>query len=613
MTASTREFAHPGRAAWIREIDLALPVTNQFVLTGNVQDLHLSTRVNGAQGGFVTTIELLVQCLAANEYDLVYRYDPVDGIVLDHVLEGFSSSTFFPDTHLGRATIATVGRLADLIKHATSTIEVRVAVVVDWAARLWGDESAAGPELRNLLLASQKLTRVPGGQVLRSGRPVPLCNCVFWMSENEADAPAWLSASDSTRIISIPSPTLGVRKLAAQELVGELPHIGRLDEAQRADAVDAMAESTQGMTLRSMRSAAVLAVDGNIAAEHIDEAVRSYRAGVLENPWQDPLLLERIGRAESIVEARVLGQSRAVRRSLDILLRSAVGLTGAQSRTGRPQGILFFAGPTGVGKTELAKSLAEVLFGAEDAYTRFDMSEFSAEHSEARLIGAPPGYIGHSAGGELTNAVRQKPFSILLFDEIEKAHPRILDKFLQILEDGRLTDGGGHTVYFSETVVVFTSNLGASQLLVDHQLHGGTASAEPEELIRGVIERHFTEVLGRPELLNRIGDNIIVFDAISASVGRQLVRKYLSTVTAVVRQKHGVQLQIRSGVASAVESVALTKLSFGGRGVGSAVESAFINPLARALFELSPTHDVVVAEELQPVLGGGWRLVLSSS
>src|SRR5690606_1955709 len=122
---------------------------------------------------------------------------------------------------------------------------------------------------------------------------------------------------------------------------------------------------------------------------------------------------------------------------------------------------------TGVGKTELAKALAEVLFGAEDAYIRFDMSEFSAEHSEARLIGAPPGYVGHSAGGELTNAVRERPFSVLLFDEIEKAHPRILDKFLQILDEGRLTDGSGSTVHFSESLIVFTSNLGAADAFLE--------------------------------------------------------------------------------------------------------------------------------------------------
>jgi ATP-dependent Clp protease ATP-binding subunit ClpA len=154
---------------------------------------------------------------------------------------------------------------------------------------------------------------------------------------------------------------------------------------------------------------------------------------------------------------------------LDILKRTSIGLTGAQSRglSARPRGVLFFAGPTGVGKTEMAKSIAEIVFGDESAYLRFDMSEFSAEHSGDRLIGAPPGYVGYDQGGELTNAMREQPFRVVLFDEIEKAHNRILDKFLQVLEDGRLTDGRGDTVYFSESLIIFTSNAGVSRKLPD--------------------------------------------------------------------------------------------------------------------------------------------------
>ena len=144
---------------------------------------------------------------------------------------------------------------------------------------------------------------------------------------------------------------------------------------------------------------------------------------------------------------------------LDIVKRAVTGI-GQSPRGGRPRGVAFLAGPTGVGKTELAKTITSLLFGDESAYIRFDMSEFSAEHADQRLIGAPPGYVGYDVGGELTNAIREKPFSVVLFDEIEKAHPRILDKFLQVLDDGVLTSGRGDRVYFSEAFIVFTSNLG---------------------------------------------------------------------------------------------------------------------------------------------------------
>ena len=165
---------------------------------------------------------------------------------------------------------------------------------------------------------------------------------------------------------------------------------------------------------------------------------------------------------------------------------------------------------------------------------RFDMSEFSSEHADARLIGAPPGYVGHDAGGELVNAVRQRPFSVVLFDEIEKAHPRILDKFLQILDDGRLTDGRGDTVYFSEAVIVFTSNLG----VYVRDEHGEPAlnvspdddHAEVSSKIHRAIENHFRFQLQRPELLNRIGDNIVVFDFIREDLARRIMDKMLGNV-----------------------------------------------------------------------------------
>ena len=178
------------------------------------------------------------------------------------------------------------------------------------------------------------------------------------------------------------------------------------------------------------------------------------------------------------------GQRPAVTKTIDILMRSVMGLTGAQARASgnRPRGVLFFAGPTGVGKTELAKTLTQLIFGDERAYIRFDMSEFAEEHTGARLLGAPPGYIGYDAGGELTNAVREKPFSVVLFDEIEKAHPRILDKFLQILEDGRLTDGRGETAYFSEAILVFTSNLG---ITVEDEHGRRVQSVSPGDAARG--------------------------------------------------------------------------------------------------------------------------------
>jgi ATP-dependent Clp protease ATP-binding subunit ClpA len=310
-----------------------------------------------------------------------------------------------------------------------------------------------------------------------------------------------------------------------------------------------------------------------------------------------------------------LGQEVAARKALDILIRSATGLTAAQAQASatRPRGILFFAGPTGVGKTELAKALTRLLFDDERFYVRFDMSEFSAEHAADRLIGAPPGYVGHDAGGELTNAVRQRPFSLILFDEIEKAHPRILDKFLQLLDDGRLTDGQGETVYFTESVIVFTSNLGVYSDAEEPDGAGGTirvrrptvdrANVSYAELAAGIeaaIRQYFVLELGRPELLNRIGDNIVVFDYIDADTGQRILELMVRNVIGRVRQEHQIDLRISEKAMQHLKAACLSRdaLQLGGRGIGSILETALVNPLANCLFQTSYQPDDKLELEL---------------
>ena len=273
--------------------------------------------------------------------------------------------------------------------------------------------------------------------------------------------------------------------------------------------------------------------------------------------------------------------------------------------------MLFFAGPTGTGKTELAKAITELVFGDESAYLRFDMSEFSGEGSGDRLIGSPPGYVGHEAGGELTNAVREDPFRVILFDEIEKAHPRILDKFLQILEDGRLTDGRGNTVHFSESILIFTSNLGmyvpgrdlttrdASPYGAPERVQNitpGMPYDEVEQRIKGAVADHFTEVLNRPELLNRFGDNIVVFDFISGDAAHKIFDLQLANICRRVAEEHRLSLAVKGDALSTLREWCTEELDKGGRGIGMALESYFVNPLARALFdrELVPDEKITV-------------------
>lgn len=243
---------------------------------------------------------------------------------------------------------------------------------------------------------------------------------------------------------------------------------------------------------------------------------------------------------------------------------------------------MFLAGPTGTGKTELAKTLTELLFGDERAYIRFDMSEFSAEHADQRLIGAPPGYIGSDMGGELTNAIREKPFSVVLFDEIEKAHPRILDKFLQILDDGVLTSGRGERVYFSESVIIFTSNLGIYKYDDDGHRILNVQPAEPyeqvEQKVRAEIANYFKLQLNRPEILNRMGENIVVFDFIRPDVAVQIFDKMVGGILARLADQQRITVTLTDPVRTTLRDHCLRDLGNGGRGVGNHLEAWLINP-----------------------------------
>ena len=338
-------------------------------------------------------------------------------------------------------------------------------------------------------------------------------------------------------------------------------------------------------------------------ASQVDDAVERFRLGdvdVHENPWRSASLRQGIADGERQIDKYVKGQERAKLRVLDILKRTAVGLTGAQasSSAGRPRGVMFFAGPTGVGKTEMAKTIARIVFGDPNACLRFDMSEFKGEHSGDRLIGAPPGYVGFDQGGELTNAMRENPFRVLLFDEIEKAHPRILDKFLQVLEDGRLTDGRGETVYFSDSLIVFTSNVGVIREVeavrdgvrvreVERLVEPGEPPEEYEAKILNGVRHHFHYELQRPELHNRLGENVVVFNYISGDVAVAILDAMVANVAEACLEDASVHLTLTSGAREQLIEICTGGeiVYSGGRGIGSRLEAALVNPLARYLFD----------------------------
>lgn len=303
-----------------------------------------------------------------------------------------------------------------------------------------------------------------------------------------------------------------------------------------------------------------------------------------------------------MLERRIKGQPHAIDKSLDILARSILGLSGAQSGAmhTRPRGALFFVGPTGVGKTELAKAITELLFADETLCHRFDMSEFMEESSISRLIGAPPGHPGHEKGGELVNAAHRRPFSVFLFDEVEKAHPRVLDLFLQILDEGRLTDARGATAYFSEALLIFTSNIGivkgSRAVNMGMNVLPSDSHAELTLKITRAVQEHFRNELQRPELLNRIGQNLVVFDFLSSPGMNAIFDSILERVIKRVEHEQGVSVEFKPEALRSLRQLCITDAFDGGRGVANRIETHFINPLARILFLGEPKGILCVAE-----------------
>ena len=460
---------------WHKELEIFSKIKPLLILEGDVLDSYQYPQEGSTPKGSILRLsEYLHFFFKDSGYQNIIFYDSLRGFYNnceEEYTKAFAKLVNVPvDNHTIKCTFKGRNNTASDIAYSALTQNREASVIImNFASRyIVKPDNMDQSEVDSFTLLLQasleaKDVRTESGSILK--------NLLVLIVNKTNDLPAWFYLQNpnvKTITVTYPSreerevlvkganfPSFFAKDIYEAEKEYYAAHPEELEKIQ-----DRFVALTDGFSFTEINGLRRLCKNERMAVRDMCDVIDLYKYGIKENPWKT-LQLEEIKNAKTTFEARVKGQDYAISKTLDVIKRAITGMSGLQgSSHSRPKGVLFYAGPTGTGKTETAKTLAELLFGDESCCIRFDMSEYSQSHSDQKLLGAPPGYVGYEAGGQLTNAVKKNPFSILLFDEIEKAHPSILDKFLQILEDGRMTDGQGNTVYFSETIIIFTSNLG---------------------------------------------------------------------------------------------------------------------------------------------------------
>lgn len=581
---------------WLEHFIRDSKLKGSIILSGNSSDIIR----NKKNGKYEYISDYIIKILNEDaKFDNVIKWDRVDGIdyeisKISNLMELQESSNSNKQNNSNLYDLGDDNDIAKnnnqgqkyknideffnyLLQQIKSKSNKKICFVLDYSDYIFGTNISLSETERNWLAIIKKSLKETMNYNMFDNSFKEQNKSIVIITNKLSSIPSsyYLNNSDVS-CINIPTPGRTEREnfiLNNESMIYTYPV---LDENRRDDFID----SLESLKLKDIAQIIKLSmqIEHKLSA---DKLINLYKYGENKSPWED-LSKTKLISIEKELAKRVKGQDEAIEKVKDVIIRAFTGFSGIQhsSKQRKPKGVLFFVGPTGVGKTELAKSLAEFLFGDETACIRFDMSEFNHEHSDQRLVGAPPGYVGYEEGGQLTNAIKEKPFCVLLFDEIEKAHGKILDKFLQILEDGRLTDGKGETMSFSESVIIFTSNIGASQIA-----YNGDKKEVRKQFLEHV-KKHFIEELKRPELLNRVGDNIVPFNFIDnydflkniAKIKFQIIENFIKE-----KYKSSIKFENENNAYSSISKS--VNIENGGRGVLNILESKIINPLSNFIFE----------------------------
>lgn len=588
---------------WHRDMEIYLDIYTVLILEGNVNDLQAWVYIDEESSEHIRTEEYLFKLLFEKGYEDIVFYNWIDGFYDIH--NSNSIKSFIGRYSSEKNENISVQCASSVIRDAMNDINHSSAVIFNMTSPLFTTPDALS-EMELECISKLFLASGNKRQALSMKTGELINNVLIIIVEKTNDLPAWFYLNNPFAkqiIITKPDKALRENYIANRtEIFFDYQDVSVEDSEK---AVDDLINLTEGFSNVELQGLINLCESRKISIKKVKEAVNLFKYGESESKW-DLLEYDRIVEAREILTQRVKGQEEAINKTLEVISRATLGMSSIQNKSaGKPRGILFFAGPTGTGKTEIAKAIAELIFGDESFLTRFDMSEYQHSHSDQKLLGAPPGYIGYGSGGQLTNAVKEKPFSILLFDEIDKADPSILDKFLQILEDGRMTDSSGETVHFSETLIIFTSNLGTiekSENGISYEnINRNMNYQELKSRMMESIRKFFRRDIRRPELLNRIGDNIVVFDYIREPVLDEILENQKKKIKANMLREKNIEFDISDEVYKYLHERALENLDNGGRGVLNVLETYLINPLSEYMLKNDVRKDAkIFVKEIAP-------------
>ncbi|HON44744.1 MAG: ATP-dependent Clp protease ATP-binding subunit [Planctomycetes bacterium] len=565
-----------------------------IIIDGNVGDVYINEK-----GQIINLSNQLKQILQSMNYDNIICWDKVDGTKDDiSSLDLVESVEVEGDSYLDdgelNELVATpskdqknqeefntsdINEMLNVVMKNLLNKNKKVAFIINWADYIFSAQQLPPDEREQLTIL---------GKAIREKMPDHTStdvneSLILLITNKLSMFPiAFYQANPEVSTITLPKPDRREREAMLRKIsytFNVTTEKGK--ELMESEKINEYIDMLHDFTNREIIQLARLSRKEEKMT--FDKLYLLFKYGEKDNPWEK-LANSEVKKIKQKLSERVIGQEEAIKKIEKVVVKAYMGMTGIHKTSSRsmPKGVLFFVGPTGVGKTELSKALAKFLFGDEDACIRFDMSEYAQENSDQKLIGAPPGYIGYEEGGQLTNAIREKPFSVILFDEIEKAakpNPRILDIFLQILEDGRLTDSKGETVYFSESVIIFTSNLGASEVDAD--------SKNPAEEFIRIVKNYFDKELKRPELLGRIGySNIVPFNFIRDEESRKkIAQSKLKPIQNGIKEKYHMTLTF-DNESDFIEYVLKdADKSKGGRDILNALNDNLLDDLAMFLFK----------------------------